>query len=129
MKGSSPSIERDLGEVGLLDARVDVRVAVVVEDAELAVQVEVHRRGLQAIGVEGIDADATLLEGGADVAVGEDAHDGCLEPGLPSGRRRGESAAAPRAARPTRRGATAATPSSSTSRSVVCPGTRSVRSA
>ena len=66
----------DLREAWLLDARVDVRVAVVVEDAEVAVQVEVHRRGLQAIGIEGVDADATLLEGGADVPVGEDAHDG-----------------------------------------------------
>ncbi len=64
----------DLGQVGLLLARIDERVAMVVEDAELAVEMQVHRGRLQAGGVEGVHADAAFLQGGADVAIGEDAH-------------------------------------------------------
>jgi hypothetical protein len=50
----------------------------VVEDAELPVQVQVHGRWLQARSIEGVDPDAPLLEGGADVPVGKDAHDDAL---------------------------------------------------
>ena len=63
-----------LGQVGLLDARIDERVAMVVEDAELMVEMEVHGGRLQAIGIEGVDPDPPGLQRRADVAVGEDAH-------------------------------------------------------
>ena len=64
----------DLGQVRLRRARVDVGVAVVAEDPELAVEVEVDRRRLEAGRVVRVDADPARLEGRADVAIGEDAH-------------------------------------------------------
>ena len=74
MNGLIAGDAHDLGQVRLLLARVDDRVAMVVEDAELAVEVQVHRRGLQA----GRDRRGRRGCGppGArpDVAVGEDAH-------------------------------------------------------
>ena len=63
-----------LGEVRLRAADVDVSVAVVAEDPEPAVEVEVDRRRLQVLWVVWLDHDLAGLDGGADVAVGKDAH-------------------------------------------------------
>ncbi len=57
---------------------VDERVAVVAEDAEAAVEVEIHRRRLQVGRVVRIDPDPPGLELRADVAIGQDAHLGSL---------------------------------------------------
>ena len=45
-----------LGQVGLRRAHVDVRVAVVAEDPERSIEVEVHRRRLQVDRVVRLDA-------------------------------------------------------------------------
>src|SRR3954447_7552622 len=63
-----------LGEVGLRLARVDEGVAVVAEDAERAVEVEVDRRRLEIRRVIRVDPHAARLELRSDVAVREDAH-------------------------------------------------------
>ena len=63
-----------LGQVRLRVAHVDVGVAVVAEDAERAVEVQVDRRWLEVARVVWIDADPAGFELGPDVAVGQDAH-------------------------------------------------------
>ena len=63
-----------LGQVRLRAADVDVRVAVVAEDPEPAVEVEVDRRRLEVCRVVRPDDDLAGLDGGADVSVGQDAH-------------------------------------------------------
>ena len=57
------------GEVGLVRSRVDVRVAMVLEDPEVPVQPDVDRRGLHHRGVEGVHRDPTRLDLGQHVAV------------------------------------------------------------
>ena len=59
------------GEVGLLVRRVDVRVAVVLEDPEEAVDAHVDRRRLDHPLVEGLEDHASGRDLGLDVAVGE----------------------------------------------------------
>ena len=49
-------------------------IAVVAEDPERAVEVEVHRRGLEVGRIVGSDPDRARLDGGPDVAIGQDAH-------------------------------------------------------
>ena len=61
-----------LGEVLLGLLRVDERRRVVAEDAEVAVDVEVDRAGLDAALVERIDDDAAGRELFAEGLVGED---------------------------------------------------------
>ena len=63
-----------LGQVRLGGPDVDVGVAVVAEDPEAAVEVEVHRRRLEVVRVVRVDAHVPRLDGGPDVAVREDAH-------------------------------------------------------
>ena len=65
---------QELGQVGLRRADVDVRVAVVAEDPEAAVEVEVDRRRLEVVRVVRLDPDRPGFERRADVAVGQDAH-------------------------------------------------------
>ena len=65
---------QQLGQVGLRRADVDVRVAVVAEDPERPVEVEVDRRRLEVVRVVRVDADRARLEGRPDVAVRQDAH-------------------------------------------------------
>ena len=69
-----------LGQLRLLLAHVDVRVAAVAEDAEAVVQVQVHARRLDRLGHVRIDDDPAGLDLGADVAVGQD-HGRLLLPG------------------------------------------------
>ena len=73
MNGSSSWIFSSLGQVGLRIAHVDEGVAVVAEDAEAAIEMEVDRGGLQVARIVRIDPDAARLELGSDVAIGEDA--------------------------------------------------------
>ena len=76
-------LDRDeLGQVRLRRPDVDVRVAVVAEDPEAAVEVQVDRRRLQVRRVVRADDDPPGLELGPDVAVGEDAH-ASRAPGVP----------------------------------------------
>src|SRR5664279_1931054 len=63
-----------LRQVRLRSPDVDERVAVVAEDPEAAVQVEVDRRGLQVARVVRVEADLACLDRGPDVPVGEHAH-------------------------------------------------------
>ena len=72
-----------LGQVRLRRPDVDVRVAVVAEDPERAVEVEVDRRRLEVGRVVRPDRDLAGLERGPDVAIGEDAHRPAL-PALPA---------------------------------------------
>ena len=65
---------QQLGQVGLGGTDVDVRVAVVAEDPERAVEMEVHRRGLEIDRVVRLDTDRPRLQRLADVAIGQDAH-------------------------------------------------------
>ena len=65
---------QQLGQVGLGRPDVDVRVAVVAEDPERAIEVQVDRRRLEVLRVVRVDADVASLERRADVAIGEDAH-------------------------------------------------------
>ena len=74
MNGSSSSTVEQLGQVRLGRPHVDERVAVVAEDPEAAVEVEVDRRRLEVVRVVRVDADGPGLERGPDVAVGQDAH-------------------------------------------------------
>ncbi len=63
-----------LGQVGLGRADVDVRVAVVAEDPEAAVEVEVDRRRLEVGRVVRVDPDVAGLDRRPDVPVRQDAH-------------------------------------------------------
>ena len=58
------------GEVGLLDGRVNMRVAVVLEDAEHPIEPDIHARGLDHRLVKGVEPDPAGGELGADVTVG-----------------------------------------------------------
>src|SRR5581483_6088317 len=67
----------DLDELRQLLLRllaVDERVAAVAEDAEVAVDADVHARRLEERGIVGADLDPALLEQPGDRAVGEN-HD------------------------------------------------------
>ena len=67
---ASLDVDLDLaGQVGLVGRGVDVRVLVVVEDPEELVEPHVDARRLDHAGVEGIEADASGLDLGQDVAV------------------------------------------------------------
>ena len=59
------------GQLGLLDRRVDVRVAVVLEHPEVAVDADVDAGGLDHRRVEGVETDPAGLDRGADVPVRE----------------------------------------------------------
>ncbi len=59
------------GQVRLVGGGVDVRVAVVLEDPEVAVEPEVDARGLDHRLVVGLHGDPLRLDLGQDVAVGE----------------------------------------------------------
>ncbi len=63
-----------LGQVRLGRADVDVWIAVVAEDAEAAVQVEVDRGRLEIGRIVGIDSHAPARKRGRDVAVRQNAH-------------------------------------------------------
>ena len=60
-----------LGEVLLVLADVDHPAGVVPEEPEVLVDVEIHRRGLDAAVVEGVDHDVAGVERLTDGAVGE----------------------------------------------------------
>ena len=62
----------ELGQVLLSGLRIDVRRVVVAEDAEVAIRVEVDRRGLDRVVGEWLDDDAAVVERFFDLAVGED---------------------------------------------------------
>src|SRR5215469_5051112 len=59
------------GQVGLLDGGVDVRILVILEDAEVAVQADVNARRLDQIWIVRIEADPSGVQLGPDVAVRE----------------------------------------------------------
>ena len=61
-----------VGELGLLDRGVDDRVAMIVEQAEPAVQPHIDGRRLNHLRVVGIQAHTTGADLGTDVAVGEE---------------------------------------------------------
>ncbi len=61
-----------LGQLGLLLAHVDVRVAIVAEDAKAAIEVQVDARRLDRLGRERIDDDPTGRDLRPDVAIRED---------------------------------------------------------
>ena len=63
-----------LGQVGLGRTDVDVGVAVVAEDPEAAIEMEVDRRRLQVAGVVRVDPYPARGDRGPDVPVGQDAH-------------------------------------------------------
>jgi hypothetical protein len=71
------------GEVRLVGGRVDVRVAVVLEDPEEPVQPDVDGAGLQHRRVPGIHGHPPGVDLGEDVAVGQQHGDNL--PGLPLG--------------------------------------------
>ena len=60
---------KEPGEVRLLDARVNVRVAVVLEDPEPAIKAHVDARGLDHRLVEGFDAHAPGIHFSDEIAV------------------------------------------------------------
>jgi hypothetical protein len=60
------------GQVGLFDGEVDVRVAVVLEDAEVPVQPEVDAGGLDQLRFVRVELDPAGLDLGLDVAIGEE---------------------------------------------------------
>ena len=62
----------ELGQARHLLLHVDERVTRVGEDTELAVDVQVHRRRLDARRVEGVDDDASSIDLLADGAIGQD---------------------------------------------------------
>ena len=74
MNGLLVGDRHQLREVRLGLADIDERIAVVAEDAELPVEMEVHGGRLEAVGVPRVDAHPPGLDGRADVPVGEDAH-------------------------------------------------------
>ena len=51
----------ELGEIRLRLAHVDVGIAVIAEDAELAVEVEIDRRWLEARRIVRVDPDPAAL--------------------------------------------------------------------
>ena len=57
------------GQVGLVGRRVDVRVLVVLEDPEVAIQPDVDRRGLEHAGVVRLHRDPAGVDLSDDVAV------------------------------------------------------------
>ena len=59
-------------EAVLLHSRVDHRIAVVVEQAEPAVQPHIDRGGLEHLWIIGFEDDTGGVELGADVAIGEE---------------------------------------------------------
>ena len=70
MSGSVADVDQ-LGQVLLVLAHVDDPAGVVAEEAEVLVDVEVDRRGLDAALVERVDPDLARVERLADGAVGE----------------------------------------------------------
>ncbi len=58
-------------QVGLVDGRIDVRVTVVLEDPEVAVQTDVHTRRLHHLRVIGLEHDALGFDRGSDIPVGQ----------------------------------------------------------
>ncbi len=80
------------GQVGLFLGRIDVRVLVVLEDAEVAVQAYVDAGRLDHRSVERVQLDPLGVELGQDVAVGEQ-HAGTVA--QPSLQRAGRTAHAP----------------------------------
>ena len=72
---------QQLGQVGLWRPDIDVRVAVVPEDTERPIEMQIDGRRLEVLRVVRLDGDAAGIERRADVAVGEDAHaTGCPSP-------------------------------------------------
>jgi len=65
---------QQLGQVRLRLADVDERVAVVAEDPEAPIEVEVDRARLEVGRIVRLDPHAPRLQCGPDVAVGQDAH-------------------------------------------------------
>ena len=65
---------QELGQVRLRLPDIDVGVAVVAEDPEAPVKVEVDRAGLEVHRIVGRDPDAPGLQLCPDVAVGQHAH-------------------------------------------------------
>ena len=61
----------ELGEVGLLLSGIDVRVAVVLEDAEVAIKSHIDARRLDHPRVVGVQPHSPSIEFGTQVAVGE----------------------------------------------------------
>src|SRR5215469_11560589 len=59
------------GQLWLLDGGVDMRIFVVLEDAEVAVQADVDARRLDQLWRVRIEADSTGIQLGPDVAVRE----------------------------------------------------------
>jgi hypothetical protein len=59
------------GQLRLLDGRVDVRVAVVLEHAEVAVQPHVDAGRLDQPGIVRVELDPAGLDLGFDVTIGE----------------------------------------------------------
>ena len=74
MNGSSSAIDRSSVRSGCGGPDVDVRVAVVAEDPEPAVEVEVDRRRLEVLGIVRVDPHVAGLERRPDVAIRQDAH-------------------------------------------------------
>ncbi len=68
---------QQLRQVGLGRPDIDVRVAVVAEDAKRAIKMEVDRRRLEVLWVVWLDRDAAVIERRADIAVGQDTHATC----------------------------------------------------
>ena len=69
MNGSSPSGSTEPRQIGLLDRGVDVRVAVVLEHPEVAVEPHVDARRLHHGFVVRIDPDPPGVDLGPDVLV------------------------------------------------------------
>ena len=67
----------EAGEVGLLDRRVDVRIAVVLEDPEVPIEPYVEARRLDHLRVVRLELDPPGLEFRANVPVREQ-HAGTL---------------------------------------------------
>jgi hypothetical protein len=61
-----------VGEAGHLALHVDQRIPVVVEDPEAPIDVEIDRRGLDAVRVERLDPDPPGVDLLADRAVRQD---------------------------------------------------------
>ena len=65
------------GQVGLLHGRVDVRVAVILEDPEVPVQPDIDAGRLDEFGIVRVELDPSGLDLGLDVTIGEE-HPGNL---------------------------------------------------
>ena len=57
------------GEIGLLLAGVDMRIPMVLEHAEPAIQANVDTRGLHHAGVEWVDGDPPVVDLRQEVAI------------------------------------------------------------